>query len=131
MKELTPYQLINNLLQGYSYITELEKKGLSNILNAIKDEYKTIVYYELERLTIFDEKAPNKAVMLERIQQIIINLADKMAKNIELDTKGKYLTNYESLLFKRMYAIHRIIDTQNSFIQPFIQKLKEKTYDVK
>lgn len=122
-------EVVENITQNCDFISSSEKEIISMVLDSIKDEYKTIVFFEFERQSLFDIKRPTKAILLARLQNIIIDIADKKSVNARIDKKDKFLTSYEENHLKRLYFIARIIDVNNSFISYFIQDLKAKALD--
>lgn len=122
-------EVVENITQNCDFISSSEKEIISMVLDSIKDEYKTIVFFEFERQSLFDIKRPTKAILLTRLQNIIIDIADKKSVNARIDKKDKFLTSYEENHLKRLYFIARIIDVNNSFISYFIQDLKAKALD--
>lgn len=117
---------IEKITLNCEFITAQEKEALVWILQALNQTYRTFVMAELERQSLFDSRRPTKAILLNRLQEIILDIADKKAKTIRLNTGGKYLTDYESKRYKRMYCISRIVDITDCRIKYFLRDLKSR-----
>lgn len=120
MKEL------KDLIKDASFISDREIEIIELVLNSIKEPFKSLVLFEFERQTLFDTRKQTRAILLLRLQEIILNLADKKAKSAELNTHGEFITDYEALRYKRMYFISEILNIKDSSIAYFLHDLKEK-----
>lgn len=112
-----------DFIASINFLNSQEKESLKLVLNALKKPYKDLVMFDLERRLIFDTSKPTRQALFLKIQEIIINLADKKARNARLDTKGKFITEYEALRLKRKYFIAEILDIKDEGIKYFLQEL--------
>lgn len=119
-------QDLMQIIQDTSYITQREIEIVEIVLNAIKEPYKSVVAFEFERQTMFDTNRQTRQILLSRLKEIILNIADSKAKSATLNTKGEFITDYEALRYKRLYFITQILDIKDKNIAYFLQDLKEK-----
>lgn len=117
---------LNDILGKDSFLSELEKAHVQLVFDSLKAEYKGFIEFDFMRRTMFDTKRQNRQVLLERLQHIILDIADKKAKEATLETNGKFISGYEAMVLKRKYFISEIIDTTNEKIKYFVASLQEK-----
>lgn len=118
-----------DFIASINFLNSQEKESLKLVLNALKKPYKDLVMFDLERRLIFDTSKPTRQALFLKIQEIIINLADKKARTARLDTKGKFITEYEALRLKRKYFIAEILDIKDEGIKYFLQELVSRAMD--
>ncbi len=118
-----------DFISNITFLNNQEKESLKLVLNAIKEPYKDFVMFDLERRLIFDTSKPTRQALFLKIQDIIIDLADKKARMARLDTKGEFVTDYEALRYKRKYFIAEILDIKEAGIKYFLQELSLKAME--
>ena len=120
-----------NLVKTLSseYVKENEAVAVGILLDSIHSNYKSFVWSEFERRGIFDNKVATKKILLQRMQDIILEIAEQKARRTAIDTKGKYISGYEQKRLKMLYFVSRIIDINNPHIKPFVESLKDKIYE--
>ena len=111
------------------YVKENEAVAVGILLDSIHSNYKSFVWSEFERRGIFDNKVATKKILLQRMQDIILEIAEQKARRTAIDTKGKYISGYEQKRLKMLYFVSRIIDINNPHIKPFVESLKDKIYE--
>lgn len=116
-------------IKSISYLNSNELEALNLVLNAIKSPYKNFVIFELEMQLMFDTNKPTRQSLFAKLQEIILQLADKKARNATLDTKGEFVTDYEALRYKRKYFIAEILDIKEAGIKYFLQELSLKAME--
>ena len=120
---------ILQVIKNSSHITCQELEALSMIFNALKEPYKDYILFDLEKRILFDTNKQNKGTLLLKLQDCIIKLADIKARNAILDTKGEFVTDYESLRYKRKYFIAEILDIKEAGIKYFLQEISLKAME--
>lgn len=118
-----------DFISNITFLNNQEKESLKLVLNAIKEPYKDFVMFDLERRLIFDTSKPTRQALFLKIQDIIMDLADKKARMARLDTKGEFVTDYEALRYKRKYFIAEILDIKEAGIKYFLQELSLKAME--
>lgn len=116
-------------IKSISHLNSNELEALNLVLNAIKSPYKNFVIFELEMQLMFDTNKPTRQSLFAKLQEIILQLADKKARNATLDTKGEFVTDYEALRYKRKYFIAEILDIKEAGIKYFLQELSLKAME--
>ena len=119
-------QNLKELIKDSSFLSEQELEIISIVLNAINEPFKSLVIFEFERQTMFDTRKQTRQILLNRLQEIILNIADKKAKSAELKTNGEFVTNYEALRYKRLFFIAEILNIKDSNICYFLKDLRAK-----
>lgn len=117
---------LNDILGAESFLSEIEKKHIELVLESLKAEYKSLVEFDFMRRTMFDTRKQNRQILLERLAHIILDAADKRAKEYKINTDGKFLSGYEEIMLKRKYFISEIIDVKNEKIKYFVELLMQK-----
>ena len=111
------------------FIKDFELEAIAMLLDSIHNEFKSYVWNEFKRRSIFDNKVATKKILLQRMQDIILEIAEQKAKRTAIDTKGKYISGYEQKRLKMLYFVSRIIDINNPHIKPFVESLKDRIYE--
>lgn len=119
-------QDLRDLIKDTSFITQREIEIIEIVLNAIREPFKSLVAFEFEKETLFDTRKQTRQILLLRLREIILRIADSKAKNADLNTNGEYVSDYEALRYKRLYFISQILDVKDRNITYFLQDLKEK-----
>lgn len=73
-------QSLRELIKDSSFLSEQELEIIDMVLNAIKEPFKSLVIFEFERQTMFDTRKQTRQILLNRLQEIILNIADKKSK---------------------------------------------------